>query len=181
MTMAATHPETALVPYLRGELTGAERELVAGHLERCGQCSEAAQSFRSLLADLAVQVEELPTPEWTAYRSELRRKLAARNQPRAQWWRPAFEWWRPGFGWAGLAAAAAAAVLALWFTVPGFHQSAPPEDQLALEQQMAVTDVGLLRNYGVVKRLDLLENYDVIEHLDELRPAAKPSDAVRRS
>jgi hypothetical protein len=44
---------------------------------------------------------------------------------------------------------------------------------------MDVADVGLLRNYGVVKRLDLLENYDVIEHLDELRPAPKASDAVR--
>ncbi|HEV3111914.1 MAG TPA: zf-HC2 domain-containing protein [Candidatus Binataceae bacterium] len=180
--MAATHPETALVPYLRGELSGAERELVAGHLEQCGQCLEAAESFRSLLADLATQVEELPTPEWNAYRAELRRKLAARNQPRLQWWRPAFEWWRPGFGWAGLAAATAAAVLALWFAVPGFRRSAPPDDQIAMEeQQIDVTDVGLLRNYGVVTRLDLLENYDVIEHLDELRPAPKPSDAVRRS
>ena len=177
--MAATHPETALVPYLRGELSGVERERVAGHLEQCGQCLEAAESFRSLLADLATEVDELPTPEWNAYRAELRRKLAARNQPRPQWWRPAFEWWRPGFGWAGLAAAAAAAVLALWFTVPGMRSAAPPEDQLALVQQVGVTDVGLLRNYGVVTRLDLLENYDVIEHLDELRPAPKPSDAVR--
>lgn len=177
--MTATHPETALVPYLRGELSGAERELVAGHLERCGQCLETAESFRTLLADLATQVEELPTPEWNAYRAELRRKLAARNQPRRQSWLPAFQWWRPAFGWAGLAAAASAAVLALWFTVPGMRQSAPPEDQLALEQQMAVTDVGLLRNYGVVTRLDLLENYDVIEHLDELQPAPKPSNAVR--
>jgi anti-sigma factor RsiW len=170
--MAATHPETTLVPYLRGELSGAERERVAGHLERCGQCLEAAESFRSLLAELATRVDELPTPEWNAYRAELRRKLAARNEPRLQWW-------RPGFGWAGLAAAAAAAVLALWFTVPGMRHSTPPDDQLALVQQMDVTDVGLLRNYGVVTRLDLLENYDVIEHLDQLRPAPKPSDAVR--
>ena len=41
-------------------------------------------------------------------------------------------------------------------------------DQLAMEQQMSAADVGLLRNYGVVEKLDLLENYDVIEHLDEL-------------
>jgi len=39
--------------------------------------------------------------------------------------------------------------------------------------------VGLLRNYGVVERLDLLENYDVIEHLDEIKPAPQGSNAVR--
>lgn len=181
--MAATHPETALVPYLRGELSGAERELVATHLEHCGQCQEATASFRSLLAELATAVEELPTPDWTAYRSELRRKIAARSEPREPWW-------RLSFGWAGLAAAAVAAVLALWFAVPGLRHSGPAPDQLAMSgppqmgvdvADVGVTDVGLLRNYGVVTRLDLLENYDVIEHLDELRPAPKASDAVRRS
>jgi anti-sigma factor RsiW len=170
--MAATHPETALVPYLRGELSGAERERVAGHVERCGQCLETMESFRSLLAELSTRVEELPTPEWNAYRAQLRRKLAARSEPRLQWWRPAF-------GWAGLAAAAAAAAIAVWLAVPGMRNSTPPEDQLAMVQQIGVTDVGLLRNYGVVTKLDLLENYDVIEHLDELPPAPKPSDAVR--
>jgi len=172
--MAVNHPETALVPYIRGELTDAERLSIAEHLERCGQCRESAESFRSLLAELSSRIEELPTPEWNAYRAELRRKLAARNEPRPAWWRLAF-------GWAGLATAAAAAVaLALWLAVPGWRHSAPSEDQLAFEPQMEeVTDVGLLRNYGVVQRLDLLENYDVIEHLDELRPERKPSDAVR--
>jgi len=169
--MAATHPETALVPFIRGELAGTERDNIAQHLERCEQCRESAESFRSLLADLATRLDELPTPEWGVYRAQLRRKLAARNQPRERMWRPAF-------GWAGLVAAAAAAALALWFVVPGFHPSAPSEDQLAFEQP-DVVDVGLLRNYAVVQRLDLLENYDVIDHLDELRPAPKPNDEMR--
>jgi anti-sigma factor RsiW len=169
--MAATHPETALVPFIRGELAGAERERVAEHLERCGQCRESAESFRFMLAELATRLDELPTPDWSIYRAQLRRKLAERNEPRERWWRPAF-------GWAGLAAAAAAAALALWFVVPGFHPSAPPEDQLAFEQP-DVADVGLLRNYAVVQHLDLLENYDVIDHLDELRPAAKPNNEMR--
>ncbi len=172
--MAATHPETALVPFIRGELTGGERDRVADHLERCGECRASAESFRATLAELAARIDELPAPEWTAYRAELRRKLAARNQPRERWWQ-----WRPAFGWAGMAAAAAIAALALWFAVPGFHGSAPSEDQLAMEQPVDVADVGLLRNYPVVQRLDLLENYDVIEHLDELAPAAKPSHEMR--
>jgi anti-sigma factor RsiW len=172
--MAATHPETALVPFIRGELTGAERNRVAEHLERCGQCRESAESFRLMLAELAAQLDELPAPEWGAYRAQLRRKLAARNQPRERWWRI------PSFGWAaGTAAAAAAVALVLWLAVPGFRPSAPPVEQLALEQQEDIADVGLLRNYPVVQRLDLLENYDVIEHLDELQPPAKPNHAMR--
>jgi len=171
--MASTHPETALVPYIRGELAAVELKRVAEHLEHCGQCRDSAESFRSLLGELATRVEELPTPEWSAYRAELRRKLAARTEPRVRWW-------QQGVVWGGLVGAAAAAALALWFVIPGLRQSAPREDQIAFEQQqMDVADVGLLRNYGVVKRLDLLENYDVIEHLDELRPAPKASDAVR--
>jgi anti-sigma factor RsiW len=177
--MAITHPETALVPYIRGELEGAERERVASHLAGCAQCRESAQSFHSLLGEVANRIDELPTPEWNAYRAELRRKLAARGEPRQRWW-------MPGFVWGGLGLAVAAA-LALWLTLPGHETGSAPaqqlaleQQQLALEQQMDVADVGLLRNYPVVQRLDLLENYDVIEHLDELRPAgAQPSNAVR--
>jgi anti-sigma factor RsiW len=174
--MAVTHPETALVPYVRGELSGRERDSVAHHLEGCGQCRESAESFRSLLGELSARIEELPTPEWTAYRAQLRRKLAQRLEPRPRWWQlPA--------AWASLATAAAVAALALWFMVPSLRHAAPPEDQLAMEQQMEVADtdadVGLLRNYGVVERLDMLENYDVIAHLDELKPAPQPSNAVR--
>jgi anti-sigma factor RsiW len=171
--MPVVHPETALAPYVRGELSGAESAQVAAHLERCGQCRDSADSFRALLAELAARLDELPAAP-LGYRAELRRKLESRLERRS--------WWRPGYGWAGLAVATAAAAVALWLTLPGLRSSPPAPgdaDQLALEQQMALTDVGLLRNYGVVQSLDLLENYDVIEHLDELRPASKPSDAVR--
>jgi anti-sigma factor RsiW len=174
--MAAAHPETALVPFIRGELSGAERDRVAHHLDDCGRCRDAAESFRALLADLPARIEELPTPEWTAYRRELRLKLAARTEPRPRWW-------RTGFGWASLATAGAAlAALVLWFAIPAFRTPAPGVDELAMEQPMDVAglaDVGLLRNYGVVERLDLLENYDVIEHLDEIKPAPQGGNAAR--
>jgi anti-sigma factor RsiW len=174
--MAATHPETALVPFIRGELGGAERARIAHHLDDCARCRDAAESFRSLLAELPARVEALPTPEWNAYRAALRRKLAARLEPRLRWW-------QTGLGWASLGAAGAAlAALVLWFAIPGLHAPAPGVDELAMEQPMDVADVadvGLLRNYGVVERLDLLENYDVIEHLDEIKPAPQGSNAVR--
>jgi anti-sigma factor RsiW len=177
--MAMTHPETALVPYIRGELSGREHDSVASHLEQCGECRASAESFRALLGELSARIEELPTPDWTIYRAQLRRKLAERMEPRPRWW-------HAGWAWASLATASAAAVaiLALWFAIPGTHRNlAPPADQLAMEQQMDVAytdaDVGLLRNYGVVERLDLLENYDVIAHLDQLAPAPQPDNAVR--
>ena len=34
----ARHPESELVPYVRGELTPPERERVARHLEDCPDC-----------------------------------------------------------------------------------------------------------------------------------------------
>jgi len=178
--MAANHPDTALVPFIRGELAALERERVAGHLEGCLQCRQEAESLQSLLTELSARIDELPTPNWSAYRAELRRKLVARTQPRARWW--GSEWWNGSFGWASLAAAAATAAIVIWFAVPGLHfpsPMAPSDDQIALVQQLDVTDVGLLRNYGVVSRLDLLENYDVIEHLDELKPVSQPGNAVR--
>ena len=62
---------------------------------------------------------------------------------------------------------------------PRNQYTIPSEEQVAFEQPAGVVDVGLLRNYAVVERLDLLENYDVIEHLDQLKPASRPGDAAR--
>ena len=157
--MAARHPEEALVPFLRGELDAAERDRVGRHLAQCTQCRESADSFAAMLARLPSQLDQLPTPEWTAYRAELRRKLAAREEPRR---------WHAGPIWASLAAGAAAAAVAVWLVILPHHRSAPMMEQFAMEQPIDAADVGLLRNYAVVERLDLLENYDLIEHLDEV-------------
>ncbi len=163
--MLATHPELELIPYLRGELPAHEREHVGRHLGQCPQCRESADSFAALLARLPSQLDELPTPEWTAYRAELRRVLAAREETRRRWWRGAALW-------ASLATGAVAAALALSLVILRGGRSAPSMERFAMEQQIGTADVGLLQNYAVVERLDLLENYDVIEHLDELTPAA---------
>lgn len=91
----------------------------------------------------------------------LRLKIAQRAESRSRWW-------RPSFAWASLAGAGiAVAALILAMVMRPSMLGAPEVDQLALEQPETV-DVGLLRNYAVVERLDLLENCNVIEHLDEL-------------
>jgi anti-sigma factor RsiW len=168
--MAGIHPETELVPYLRGELSADERARVAAHLEQCAQCREAAKASSAILLNLVRAVEEVREPDWAQYRGELMRKL---RKAQAGSGRAPERWWtRPVFGWPSMAiGAAAVAVLAIAIVMHrGGGPNAPSVDQLELQQELSSADVGLLANYHVVEHLDLLENYDVIEHLDELGP-----------
>ena len=170
--MAAIHPETELVPYLRGELNADERARVGAHLAGCAQCREAAESSASILKNLASAVDGVREPDWVAYRSQLRQKLrasqASSGRVRGRWWA---DLQMPVFRWPSMAmGAAAVAVLAIAMHRGAGVVPAPGVDQLELQQELSSADVGLLANYRVVEHLDLLENYDVIEHLDELGP-----------
>jgi anti-sigma factor RsiW len=163
------HPERALVPYVRGQLGPDESEGVRLHLEGCTACRVEAASLLATFEEVSARIEELPKPEWIAYRSELRRKLDARHFRSRRRWR---------FGIASLTAAGAAVAATLLLVARPPTQAVPPVEELALEQQLGSNDLGLLRNYPVVERLDLLENYDVIEHLNELSPAPRePHDS----
>jgi len=176
--MAGIHPETELIPYLRGELSADDRARVGAHLEGCAQCRQSAEASSSILSNLARVVEGVRDPDWAEYRAGLKRKLRA-SQASSVTMRGRLQRMRedlrlPVFGgWPSMAmGAAAVAVLAIAIvmhrgsgTVP-----APGVEQLELQQDLSSADVGLLANYHVVEHLDLLENYDVIEHLDELGP-----------
>jgi len=169
--MVANHPETELIPYLRGELSADEHAWVGQHLKQCAQCREWADSSSTILSQVARAIDGVPTPDWSKYRAELRRRLRAvetgRTGVRWRWSRlPIFTWPSMALG---------AAVVALLAIVLVVHRGAggpvaPGVDQLDLQQELSSADVGLLVNYRVVEHLDLLENYDVIEHLDELPP-----------
>jgi predicted anti-sigma-YlaC factor YlaD len=168
--MGRLHPETALIPYLRGEVSAAERDAVSRHLDECESCLAAAESYTRALRMLDSRVEDLQVPQWPAYRSELLAKLDAREQARSRWRRPVL-------GWATLAGASVAVtVIALTLRL---HTSPPTVEQLAAPAAMADADIGLLRNYPVIERLDMLENYDVIENLDQVAPRTQPSHATR--
>jgi anti-sigma factor RsiW len=166
--MSTNHPETALIPYARGELGAEERARIEQHLEGCAECRAFAESSLAVLRKVGQFVDETPEPDWTAYRYELRRKLAARQEVRAPWWRSGFALTALG----GLGAAVAAL-----FIVISLHRppqfAAPPLDQMAMASEMKDADLGLLKNYNVVEHLDLLENYDVIERLDQTPPASQ--------
>ena len=82
----ARHPDTDLVPYLRGELPPAERERVARHLEECPDCKQDTELLRDLLGNLAHAIGQPPAVNWARYRAELREKLEARRA-HVGWWR----------------------------------------------------------------------------------------------
>ena len=90
--MTTGHPQTALVPYLRGELRGEERARVARHLEGCASCREAAESAAAAMRELARCVEAVPVLDPAIYRAELYRKLI-RDEPGAR--ENAERRWRP--------------------------------------------------------------------------------------
>ena len=162
------HPETELIPYLRGELQTDEHERIASHLAGCAECRETADASTRVLSDLARRIESIPEPDWTRYRMELRRKLRARDEVRAPWWRA-----RPGFAWLSIGAGAAvAAIVTLMLVTRPSGTVVPPVDQLAMIEAPGDPDVDMLQNYKVVEDLDLLENYDVIQDLDQVSPAA---------
>lgn len=168
--MSERHPETEIAPYLRGGLSADEHDRVASHLARCARCRDDADAFTAALNTLASDVAQIAEPDWSVYRAELHRKIAARRDrpqtARVRWWSP------PRIAWASMATASAAvAAIVLVLTLgPRSQIGAPPVEQLAMEDAMRTADIGLLRDYPVVEHLDLLENYDVIEHLDEFTP-----------
>lgn len=174
--MKAIHPDTEIVPYIRGELSTDERTRVGAHLEQCADCRRSARASAAILKGLARAIDEVREPEWGDYRNELRRKLkaleAGRGVARRRWWA---DFQRPVFRLPSLAMALAAVAVLAIAVVAHRRAGGPPlpeVDQLELQQELSQADVGLMVNYRVVENLDLLENYDVIEHLDELKPSA---------
>jgi len=159
----AKHPDTDLVPYLRGELAPAERERVARHLEECPDCRQDTEQLRDLLDQVARSIGQPPDVNWARYRAELREKLDARRARRVWWWSPV-----PVALSAGVAGVLL--LVAVWTGFPmrtGGEPFTPEEASLGSE-------LGLLQEYQVVEQLDLLEDLDVIGNLDGLA-AGRPS------
>jgi anti-sigma factor RsiW len=152
------HPETELIPYLRGELAPADHERVAAHVAACPTCRHATEESRAVLQALAARQVAPPLVDWGRYQAEVRERAAGRAQRR--WWT------RPVPRLAG----AAMLTVMLLVGVRGLQrlteQRAP--ELGALEETALGAQLPLLREYRVVERLDLLENLDVIRQLDHL-------------
>lgn len=155
------HPETELIPYLRGGLSPPDRERVASHLAGCADCRRAVETFRRLLEELERSAPRPPEVNWGRYRAELRARLESRVQPRSQarrWW------WRP----VPLTLAAGLVGVLLLFAVQSGLRQARLDDLTAFEETVIGSRLDLLQQYALFERLDLLEDFEVIRQLDRL-------------
>lgn len=153
------HDETAIVPYLRGELGGAERREVEAHLAGCADCRAVADEFRSILAALVEAAPAPPAMHWGRYRAELRDKLDRQRRRAASPPR-----WRP----VSLALSGALAAVLVFLAIEGTDRGTRSADLSAVEETVMGGRLDLFRQYSLVERLDLLEDLDVIGQLDAL-------------
>ncbi|MBI1734093.1 MAG: zf-HC2 domain-containing protein [Candidatus Rokubacteria bacterium] len=154
------HDETAIVPYLRGELADAERRAMAAHLAACADCRKVADDFRVVLGLLVEGAPRPPEVHWGRYRAELRERLgrgAARGTTRPRWWPLPL----------ALSGALAAVLVFLAVQAP---RDARVADLGVVEETVIGGQLDLLREYSMVERLELLEDLEVIRDLDGLEP-----------
>ena len=151
------HPETELIEFVRGELVGRAHDRVARHLESCAACRATRDDFRHALYALGGSVPEPPAIHGARYRAELRRKLEARREQAATrtWWR----WPVP------LAVSAGLTGMLFFLAVHGGFRPADRANVMAFEEAAIAPKLELLRNYGLVERLDLLEDFDILRSL----------------
>lgn len=153
------HPETELIPFLRGELAPADHDRVAAHVAACEECRRATEESRTVLQALAARRAAPPALDWGRYQAEVRARIA--GGPRRRWWA------RP------VPAVAVAAVLSLGILVgvrgvQRVTDERRPAEIVAMDETALGAQLPLLREYRVVERLDMLEDLEVIHQLDRL-------------
>ena len=148
------HPETALVPYAKGDLAAAERARVGAHLEGCERCRVALADVRAVLGALAAAPVP-PEPHWGRYRADLRARLAEHARA-PRWWR------RP----LPIAVSAGLAAALLLFTLRPTPVERPATNLAQIEETTLGARLDMLRHYDVVTRLDMLDALDEIRQLD---------------
>ena len=150
------HPETELIPFLRGELAPADHERVAAHVAACAECRNAIEESRLVLDALAAR-RAPAEPDWGRYQAELRARIAAGPQRR---------WWTRPVPTLAVAAVLSVGILAGVRGLQLVSEERRPTDMLVFEESTLGAQLPLLREYRVVERLDMLEDLDVIRQLD---------------
>ena len=154
MSDTSLHPEAALVPYVKGELTPTERARVAAHLEACDRCRVALSDVRAVLGALT-PVPSPAEPHWGPYRAELRARLEDRTRSTRWWQRPM-----------AIAVSAGLAAALLLFTLRPTPVERPATSLTQLEETTLGARLDMLEHYDVVSRLDMLDAMDEIRQLD---------------
>jgi anti-sigma factor RsiW len=148
------HPRTELIPYLRGELSPPERDVVEAHLVACAACRAERDAFADLMLDLRRSAPETPPVDWARWRAELRARVPRRARR---------SWLGPLPLGAGVAVVAAALALTVWLAVE--RSTAPPE-WLGLDPGMLIGDraeplaAALPEDIELIAQLDRLAGGD---------------------
>ena len=156
MTGMQEHVEERLIALAAGDLDGVERAAVEAHLAGCANCRQAQADYARIAA--AVARPAAPAVHWGAYRAELRAKLDARGARSSGSW-----------GWSlrplSMAVAAGLVAVMVWIGVPGGTGQVGTGD-VAFDDTVLATRLGLISRLDLVQQLDLLEDLDVIGGLD---------------
>lgn len=168
------HPDTAITPYLAGDLPPGERAEVAAHLERCARCHATATEFRALLDELALTPPAMGEADRTRYAADVRRKLLSRSRESAAA--------RPGWRWrpVPLAFSAALAGVLVFLAVHGLVREPRVAEITTVEEAVLGQRFELVRQYPLIENLDLLEDLEVIRHLDRLADTREGSAPAPR-
>ena len=156
------HPETELIPFLRGELAPPDHDRVAGHVAGCAECRHAIEESRIVLDALAARPAAPPPMDWGRFQAEVRARATAGARRR---------WWARPVPTVAVAAMLTAGVL---LGVHGLHrvtEERRPADVVAMDEATLGAQLPMLREYRVVERLDMLVDLDVIRQLDSLNGA----------
>ena len=153
------HPETELIPFLRGELAPADHERVAAHVAACAECRGALEESRVVLDALAARQPAPPAVDWGRYQTEVRGRAAAHTR----------RWWARPLPTLATALLLTVGVLAGVHGLQRLSDERRPADTVAMEDAALGAQLPLLREYRVVERLDMLEDLEVIRQLDRLR------------
>jgi anti-sigma factor RsiW len=153
------HPETELIPFLRGELAPADGERVAAHLAACVACRQATEESRAVLEALAARQPAPPPVDWGRYQADVRARASTRSR----------RWWARPVPTLATAALLTVGVLVGVRGLERLSEDRRPTDAVVLEETALGAQLPLLREYRVVERLDMLEDLEVIRQLDRLR------------
>jgi len=157
LTSACEAYEEDLVLLHYGDLSGAERQKLDGHLASCAGCAGYLKQLATLLP-LTVKSDEPPQEFWQNYSRELRGKLDDVAATKAWWWNLAAIF-RPGY--VPAFATAAVVVLALTFTLGKAvwnGKSDPQDDEMAEALPVA-------ENLDFFSAMDILDDLDLLEFI----------------
>jgi putative zinc finger protein len=149
--------EENLVLFHYGELLGAERDDLRGHLQSCPLCTAYLKDLAALLP-LTIAAEQPPEIFWIDYNRELRHKLDGLAEKK-NWRHQLADFFQPR--WLPAFAAAAVVALALMLTLgKGIWPKNDPsqEDAAILELLPVAENLEFFKSMEVLDDLDLLES-----------------------